>query len=221
MHAVDEEGNPVSGAVLSFEGDEKEEPGSSVTDESGNVTVNLTPGDYVLQLLTDDLMCKETITVEKAPKDIILTMKKIKYGIVHLTAVDLSGAPVRGAFISGTGPTETLLTDTNGTVTFKVMTGEYVFEVAAIGAGSGTCTVTVTEGEQDVSVVLRETGEEETEESEDTENTLGGKTGDLSWTLKDGVLRISGNGEMPDYSISKSPKSPWYEKKSEIEEIVV
>ena len=62
VHAVDEEGNPVSGAVLSFEGDEKEEPGSSVTDESGNVTVNLTPGDYVLQLLTDDLMCKETIT---------------------------------------------------------------------------------------------------------------------------------------------------------------
>ena len=44
-----------------------------------------------------------------------------------------------------------------------------------------------------------------------------GIAGDLTWTLKDGVLRISGNGKMPDYDYD-TERTPWYEERDSIKE---
>ena len=37
-----------------------------------------------------------------------------------------------------------------------------------------------------------------------------GITGDCTWVLEDGVLTISGNGRMGDYSLDADNTSPWY-----------
>ncbi|MBO5021602.1 MAG: leucine-rich repeat protein [Clostridia bacterium] len=49
--------------------------------------------------------------------------------------------------------------------------------------------------------------------------TTSGTTGDCTWTLVDGVLTISGNGVMADYSYSD--KAPWDNYYSQIKEIIV
>ena len=50
--------------------------------------------------------------------------------------------------------------------------------------------------------------------------TIGGSCGEnVNWTLEDGVLTISGNGAMDDYTWPKS--SPWTEYKSEIKTVVI
>ncbi len=51
------------------------------------------------------------------------------------------------------------------------------------------------------------------------ENATSGTCGDnLTWTLEDGVLTISGTGEMEDYS---SDESPWYSSRESITSIVM
>ena len=54
--------------------------------------------------------------------------------------------------------------------------------------------------------------------------TLSGTTGDCTWTLADGVLTISGNGEMEDYNveifeIDAESDSPWYN--SDIQKVII
>ena len=44
---------------------------------------------------------------------------------------------------------------------------------------------------------------------------------DVYWALCDGVLTISGTGEMTDLSVQTSTQSPWYSKRSSIQQIVV
>ena len=46
-----------------------------------------------------------------------------------------------------------------------------------------------------------------------------GTTGDCTWTLKDGVLTISGNGAMGDYTNSSS--APWKSWQMEITKIII
>lgn len=41
---------------------------------------------------------------------------------------------------------------------------------------------------------------------------------DFSWKLTDGVLTISGNGDMPNYDWNSAP---WYSLRSEIKEVVI
>lgn len=43
--------------------------------------------------------------------------------------------------------------------------------------------------------------------------------GGMTWTLEDGVLTISGNGEMADYDNSMN-RPPWYEERGNIKRIV-
>lgn len=48
----------------------------------------------------------------------------------------------------------------------------------------------------------------------------GGNIGNnINWTLKDGVLRITGNGELPNYTISSF--APWYKHASSVNSLVV
>ncbi|MBQ9976692.1 MAG: leucine-rich repeat domain-containing protein [Clostridia bacterium] len=51
------------------------------------------------------------------------------------------------------------------------------------------------------------------------DNTVFGTVGALNWEIADGVLVISGEGELPDYT--KTVTAPWYEYKSQITSIVV
>ena len=43
----------------------------------------------------------------------------------------------------------------------------------------------------------------------------------MSWELKDGVLRISGIGEMPDYDIDSSIYAPWYDYRAYITAVMI
>ena len=45
------------------------------------------------------------------------------------------------------------------------------------------------------------------------------KIADIVWTLEDGVLTISGEGEMPDYW--NLEEIPWYDRRDEIEQLIV
>lgn len=42
---------------------------------------------------------------------------------------------------------------------------------------------------------------------------------DIKWELNDGVLIVSGNGEMPNYSPSN--RAPWYSKRDEINRVII
>lgn len=54
------------------------------------------------------------------------------------------------------------------------------------------------------------------------ENSICGKCGDnLEWTLKDGILTISGTGEMTDYDWHGDVSEPWFEYEDSIEKIVI
>lgn len=54
-------------------------------------------------------------------------------------------------------------------------------------------------------------------EAQEQENTLSGKCGDnLTWTLKNGVLTISGTGDMYDYDLTTFAFAPWYEYHDQI-----
>ena len=46
-----------------------------------------------------------------------------------------------------------------------------------------------------------------------------GTAGDLTWTLDDGTLTISGTGAMPDYS--NSSRAPWYDDRASIKTVTI
>ena len=103
------------------------------------------------------------------------------------------------------------LTDTNVTKGYTYT--YYVYAETLISGSGGTVgfrDATITCGDNS-SAVLKQCLTVEALEDEEAE--------DFSWSLEDGVLTISGTGEMPDYSTSNLP--PWYNSRTSITKIVI
>lgn len=61
-------------------------------------------------------------------------------------------------------------------------------------------------------------GDKLTITDDDFNTGISGTTGNLTWTLADGTLTISGSGEMPDYKIEGSP---WYDYIANIKTVII
>lgn len=61
-------------------------------------------------------------------------------------------------------------------------------------------------------------GDKLTITDDDFNTGISGTTGNLTWTLADGTLTISGSGAMPDYEYEGSP---WYEYRQDIKTVIV
>ena len=53
-----------------------------------------------------------------------------------------------------------------------------------------------------------------------TETAKSGTDGNINWTISDGVLTVSGNGAIRDYTVWSDP-TPWFEDRLEYNAIVV
>ena len=53
-----------------------------------------------------------------------------------------------------------------------------------------------------------------------TETVKSGTDGNINWTISDGVLTVSGNGAIRDYTVWSDP-TPWFEDRLEYKAIVV
>ncbi len=61
-----------------------------------------------------------------------------------------------------------------------------------------------------------------TSDSSSTDNSDSKSDDNIEWSLKDGVLTISGEGKMPDYdNNTESKHAPWYDNKKDITTIVI
>ncbi len=83
--------------------------------------------------------------------------------------------------------------------------------------------------DENVEELTREEEKEDTlevETSDQSENVISGICGDnLTWTLENGVLRISGEGKMYDFCLDEPsidcPEVPWQNYKAEIKKLIV
>ena len=151
----DTEENPVSGASVTVNNPEtgKTMSWGGKTDTKGLAEIQMPLGSYVVEARTDTYKGSGEITVTRESNELTITVEEIKYGTIHLTAVDGEGNPVSGASISGGNLSAFLTTNTEGKSTFKAETGPLVLHVKKEKA-SGDAELEVREGEQDVTVIL-------------------------------------------------------------------
>lgn len=109
------------------------------------------------------------------------------------------------------------LKNENGRFEIKLPAGTYSVSITAEGYNGQTVTLSLHDNEvRYFSFALDPIERDNLEE----ENVLSGKCGDnLTWTLKNGVLTISGNGSMPSYDLPSI--IPWFDYMHEITKIVV
>ena len=152
----DENENPISGASFA---EKNQETGKTIsingkTDANGQAEIQLTLGTHFLETKTDTEKGSGEITVTaKENNALTITVAKIKYGTINLTAVDGEGNAVSGASISGANLSPFLVTDSNGKSSFKAEVGPLTIHVKKDKA-AGDAELEVKEGEQDVTVVL-------------------------------------------------------------------
>lgn len=182
IKAVDESRKPVAGAAISCAKLDK----TYKTDLNGMVTLKLTSGTYDLLFKTDTLTGYVQINVENDNVNETVIMKSVAHGVIHLTVVDESGNSISDVQILGTGLPDTPQTDKNGKAIFELEVGKQYSLSAKKGGVFGSHSFTVQEGEQNVQIEM--------------------KMETFSWELNDGVLKIFGNGNMPNYSSNSLPE---------------
>lgn len=231
LTAVDRDGSPVEGAVLSGDGVEE----ACRTDADGTVTLKLPKGRYSLKLWTETSEGTADVTVEDAAVEMTVTMEATAQYQVRLAAMDAAGAPVAGAAVSGTGVPEGTETDAEGRATLSLPLGTHGLSLRK-DLLRGETVVTIEDADVEATVTMAEAEKEDETETETEEG--GGENpdegeerepGEIYWTLKDGVLRIYGHGDMPDYDYiwpgeldtGDGKRMPWWNKREEIHTVII
>lgn len=185
LTAVDESGKPVLGARIEGLGSALE----PTTDLNGQAEIKLLNGSYHLKVYTETLIGYADVTVAGEDIDLQVTLKRI-LAVLHLTAVDTNGEPVSGAQVSGLGLDTEPTTDANGQAEIELEDGSYRVQVRAENM-VGYAKVTI--------------------DGEDVNLTITMEESNIFWDMDDnGVLRIYGRGDMPDYEgINSRTSAPW------------
>ena len=191
---------------------------------------------YEMKLLDSEKFKLEGTFVELEYKisDVYLSLDPLAFGFgkcpnisykTQILLVDREGNPIPDVTVSAN--VETAVTDENGLATFMLAPGTYLF-MAGVGEEIAKLT-TYVESARTIKLRVKTNY---TGQFEGFDNTIGnimdsihvGTCGDLLWTLLDGVLTISGDGEMPDYYFYENYEAypaPWYDARSEITKIVI
>jgi gliding motility-associated-like protein len=149
---LDENGDPIEGAIVTIDGEEY------VTDENGQVTLELPNGEYDYTVTIDGYDdFTGTITVGGEDMDETITMTTETHTI-SITVVDENGDPIEGATVTING--EEYVTDENGQVTLELPNGEYDYTVTIDGYDDFTGTITM--GGEDVDEIVTMTTETHT-----------------------------------------------------------
>ncbi len=100
-----------------------------------------------------------------------------------------------------------------------------VGEVTAKESGGGKTAPGESAGEK---ITAGENSEEETSAGKTAASSitepagaLDSGPGDISWTLEDGILTISGSGRMENYSYIAGQRAPWYEGDTAVTSVVI